>query len=42
MYTVEKNDKGNWWVIDPEGAVVAEFTTKWEAEDFASEMNNQK
>jgi hypothetical protein len=40
-YTVEKNAEGKWWVVDPEGKVVATFTTKWEAEDFAYEMNER-
>jgi hypothetical protein len=41
MYTIRKSDEGTWWVLDPEGGFVAEFTTKWEAEDFANELNNQ-
>jgi hypothetical protein len=39
IYTVEKFHEG-WQVVGPDG-IEARFTTKWEAEDFAYEMNEQ-
>ena len=40
IYSVEKVDKNTWQVVGPDG-VEARFTTKWEADDFAYEMNKQ-
>jgi hypothetical protein len=41
-YTVVKAN-GEWNVIDRvDGSFVASFSTKWEAEDFASQMNEHE
>lgn len=43
-YTVETEDNGNgWsWIIYPDGRREGPIRYRWEAEDWAEEMNNGK